>query len=217
MWNRKPKPMRPIGHWKNGKTLFGIWAGGTFLILSASLAALYPIQHRIQEIRQEQAQAQTHRQQNREILRPGFQSPTEPTSEELVSLQDKVPVTAEPGRLLTSLQQAVQSSGAQWEELRTAEKASELAKMDEEKNKERRESDDEEAKKEPGPFPKPADGSRLHPRWADLYIRGTEEQLLTLFGNLHQMKRLVSVQGWEYVGDQEKKPGRMVLTPSSRQ
>ena len=41
MWNRKPKPMRPIGHWKNGKTLFGIWAGGTFLILSASLAALY--------------------------------------------------------------------------------------------------------------------------------------------------------------------------------
>ena len=80
--------------------------------------------------------------------------------------------------------------------------------MDEEKNKERRESDDEEAKKT-RTFPKPADGSRLHPRWADLYIRGTEEQLLTLLGNSAQMKRLVSVQGWEYVGDQEKKPGRI--------
>lgn len=209
MWNKKPKPIRPTGHWKNGKTLFLVWAGATFLILSASLAALYPIQHRIREIRLEEVQAQAHRQQNREILQPGFQTPAEPTSEELASLQEKVPVTAEPARLLTALQQAVENSGARWEELRTAEKASELAKMDEEKNGEGGGREDGRGKQEPAPLPELADGSRLHPRWADLHIRGTEEQLLTLFGNLHQMKRLVSVQGWEYVEAKGKKPGRI--------
>ncbi|MGF7088940.1 hypothetical protein JOD24_002806 [Kroppenstedtia sanguinis] len=209
MWNKKMKPIRPAGHWKNGKTLFLIWAGATFLILSASLAALYPIQHRIQEIRLEEAQAQTHRHQHREILQPGFQAPTAPTSEELASLQEKVPVSAEPAHLLTALQQAVASSGTQWEKFTTAEKASELAEEAEGKNKQDQRSGEEGKPKEPVPLPKLPEGSQLHPRWADLYIRGTEEQLLTLFSNLHQMKRVVSVQGWEYVDTKGESPGRI--------
>lgn len=206
MWNRKPKPIRPIGRWKNGKTLFLIWAGGTFLILSAALSALYPIQYRIQEIRGEEAQAKAYEKKYRDILQPDFEAPDKPTQGELSSLQEKVPVTVEPARLLTALEKAVQDAGTQWVELRTAEKASELPEPE---GKNGKKGGYKEFETELPPLPELPGDSHLHPRWADLYVQGTEEQLLTLFGTLHQMKRTVSVQGWEYVAGKKEKPGHI--------
>ncbi|PTX53682.1 hypothetical protein C8P63_1272 [Melghirimyces profundicolus] len=212
MWNRKPKPPRPIGAWKNGKTLFLIGAGGTFLILSATLASLYPIWAKEKEMRAEEAEARAFRKEHRKVLDPEWKLPEEPTKGELSALQEKVPVTAEPARLITELQKAVNDSGAEWKEFRTAENLSDLEKTKD--GKEEKEDGNTSGKEENPPgeadsegLPRLPDDSRLTPYWADLHVRGTEEQLLTLFGNLQEMKRIVSVQGWEYT--QEKKAGQI--------
>ncbi|SMO85817.1 hypothetical protein [Melghirimyces algeriensis] len=201
IWNRKPKPYRPIGRWKNGKTLFFIWAGGTILILLATLTALYPFLSTARQVQAEEAEIKAFKEKHHKILHPEWQPPVKPTEGELSALQEKVPLEAEPARLIIQLQKAVKDSGAKWVEFRTAEDISNLQKREEEDGENLQ-------KKREQMIPLLPRDSHLHPYWADLYVEGTESELLSLFGTLHQMQRIISVQGWEYIAN-DKKPGKI--------
>lgn len=196
-WSKQPKPIRPRGQWKNVKTLIGVWVGGTFLILSVTLAALYPVHSQLREMQAEEAEARKFMEQHQQVLSPEWEQPEKPTEGETAALREKVPVTPEPARLTTQLQQAVEDAGAQWIQLRMAETPAGLTP-----SKEKEES--KPAEKEPELIPRTGKDSRLKPYWADLRVKGTEDQLLSLFGNLHGMKPIVSVQGWEYTSKQKK-------------
>ncbi|MFC4077132.1 hypothetical protein [Salinithrix halophila] len=193
------KKIRPVGWYKSGRTLFAIWGGGTLTVCLIALAFLYPAHLDLVAQKQEIASAKAYQAEHREILAPDAEPPTKPTQEELKSLQERVPTDMDPARLLLKLRGAVDKSQAEWVELRTADSASQLKPLDEGKVKGEKTPEKPDPKKTGDKEEPPhLENQPLKQYWADLYIRADYHKLSTLFTELNQLERVVTVQSWEF-------------------
>ncbi|MDR6227371.1 hypothetical protein [Desmospora profundinema] len=217
---------RPWGWWKSGNTLFWIWLGGSLAICLTALAFLYPAHLNLKHMEEKRAEAERFLSDHREILDPGYERPTEPDADERTRLQQQIPLEAEPARLLLQLKEAVDDAGGEWVELRAGSKSSDLTPMEwpvevmqeadrDEETGEEGADDEKEAEEKIKPAPsegkKPEENaeeqalvptlpkdSAIQPLWADLYVRASRQEMLSLLRELEQMERLVAVQGMEF-------------------
>lgn len=161
-WNKK---IRPRGWYQSGKTLLWIWLGGSVLLSVLFLSFLYPLHTHLRSLHKETEEAKAYLKQHGDVLHPDYQLPPEPTAEELLELQGQVPTDFQVSRLLLQLQKAVKATGADWVEMRSAEKWKELKPMemlpssddpnlkeeDEEADQEKQEQEESEEAKEDKP------------------------------------------------------------------
>ncbi|GGE20465.1 hypothetical protein GCM10011571_23050 [Marinithermofilum abyssi] len=185
---------RPYHWWKSGKVLMIVWGTGTLLVTAASLGFLYPQYQELQRLRAENAAAQRFIAQHKDLLKPSYALPLEPSSEELQELQGQLPVRIEPARLMTDLRGAVAESRATWVKLQLAEDAEDLPEMKEE-------FADSSPKLE-------MNVKHVKPLWGDLYVRASYDELKDLFAKLERMKRIITVTGWVFE-DREKNEGNV--------
>ncbi|OYD06206.1 hypothetical protein [Paludifilum halophilum] len=228
MWRKK---VRPQGWYKSGKSLFYIWLGGTVILSTLALSVIYPHYLKARSLQDEMEQARAYMDRHEKILDPEYEPPPQPTPEELAGLQEQLPVETEPDRLLVQLRKAVESSGAEWVELRTAEKpeglprlpVTEEEKEKEEEKEEKKEADEsernedlqaeerQESDQEEDPSLEkeiremlPADESRYRRVWVDLYVQGTDEQAKELLDRISRLSRTVSVVEWNLFGEHRR-------------
>lgn len=126
-WNKK---IRPRGWYQSGKTLLWIWLGGSVLLSVLFLSFLYPLHTHLESLHKETEEAKAYLKQHGDVLHPDYQLPPEPTAEELLELQGQLPTDFQAPRLLLQLQKVVKATGAEWVEMRSAEKWKELKPME---------------------------------------------------------------------------------------
>ncbi|PTM60034.1 hypothetical protein [Desmospora activa] len=127
--DRKPR-RRPWGWWKSGKTLFWIWLGGSLAIGLTSLAFLYPTDLNLKRLENQRVQAEGYLSDHQEVLAAEEEQPSAPDEDELMLMQQQIPLQPQPARLLAEIHAAVNRSGGNWVELRTESDPSKLTLLE---------------------------------------------------------------------------------------